>query len=74
MIGGASGHGVLFTTHNPNQALRYANRALLLRDGYRFAGGPVERILMRSGLEALYQTEIEEVGGAPNEGRAFLPR
>ena len=29
----ASGHGVLFTTHDPNHALRAADRAFLLRDG-----------------------------------------
>ena len=29
----ASGHGVLFTTHDPNHALRAADRAYLLRDG-----------------------------------------
>ena len=29
----ASGHGVLFTTHDPNQALRLADRAFLLRAG-----------------------------------------
>lgn len=69
-----AGHGVMFTTHDPNQALRYAHRALLLRDGTRFAEGPVEQVLTRSGLEALYQTEIEEVVGAPEQGRAFLPR
>ncbi len=69
----ASGHGVLFTTHDPNQALRYANRAMLLRDGSRVGEGPVEQILTRSGLEALYRTEVEEIVGASNEGRAFLP-
>jgi len=31
----ASGLGVLFTTHDPNHALRAANRAYLLRDGKR---------------------------------------
>ena len=38
----ASGHGVLFTTHDPNHALRAADRAYLLRDGAahrRGAGG-----------------------------------
>ena len=70
----AAGHGVLFTTHDPNQALRYAHRALLLREGARFAEGPVEQVLTRAILESLYQTEIEEVAGGPGQGRAFLPR
>ena len=36
-----SGHGVLFTTHDPNHALRAADRAYLLRDGtaYRRRAG-----------------------------------
>ena len=29
----AAGHGVLFTTHDPNHAMRAADRAYLLRDG-----------------------------------------
>jgi iron complex transport system ATP-binding protein len=70
----AAGHGVMFTTYDPNQALRYAHRALLLRDGTRFAEGPVEQVLTRSGLEALYQTEIEEIADAASQDRAFLPR
>ena len=32
-----SGHGVLFTTHDPNHALRAADRADLLRDRQRIA-------------------------------------
>lgn len=70
----AADHGVLFTTHDPNQALRYAHRAVLLRDGERFADGPVEQVITRSSLEALYQTDIEEVAGGPGQGVAFLPR
>ena len=37
----ASGHGVLFTTHDPNHALRAADRAYLLRDGACLAEGEV---------------------------------
>jgi iron complex transport system ATP-binding protein len=69
----AAGHGVLFTTHDPNQALRYAHRALLMRDGARFAEGPVEQVLTRQNLEALYQSEIEEITGMTDQSRAFLP-
>ena len=35
----ASGLGVLFTTHDPNHALRAADRAYLLRGGERIAEG-----------------------------------
>ena len=43
----ASGHGVLFTTHDPNHALRAADRAYLLRDGERIAEGTVGDVLTR---------------------------
>src|ERR1700741_2660663 len=43
----ASGHGVLFTTHDPNHALRAADRAYLLRDGECLAQGRVADILNR---------------------------
>ena len=57
----ASGHGVLFTTHDPNHALRAADRAYLLRDGERIAEGAVAQraharaargALSRAGREA----------------------
>ena len=41
----AAGHGVLFTTHDPNHALRAADRAYLLRDGERIAEGAVGEVL-----------------------------
>jgi iron complex transport system ATP-binding protein len=69
----AAGHGILFTTHDPNQALRYADRALLLRDGAAFAEGPVEEVLTTPLLEGLYRAEIEEIADA-GKTRAFLPR
>ncbi len=43
----ASGLGVLFTTHDPNHALRAADRAYLLRGGERIAEGEVQEILTR---------------------------
>ena len=57
----ASGHGVLFTTHDPNHALRAADRAYLLRAGERVAEGtvgeradprPARRALPRAGRAA----------------------
>ena len=41
----AAGHGVLFTTHDPNHAMRAADRAFLLRDGHRIAEGAVGAVL-----------------------------
>ena len=68
-----SGHGVLFTTHDPNHALRTADRAYLLRDGTRIADGPVASVLNREQLEALYQATVECLTDPDRGAVAFLP-
>jgi iron complex transport system ATP-binding protein len=68
-----SGHGVLFTTHDPNHALRAADRAFLLRDGGCIAEGPVESVLSRERLEALYRAPVERLADPASGGAAFLP-
>jgi iron complex transport system ATP-binding protein len=68
-----SGHGVLFTTHDPNHALRAADRAYLLRDGARIADGPAATILNREQLRALYQVSIEQLIDRDSGAVAFLP-
>lgn len=68
----AEGLGVLFTTHDPNQALRYADQVMLLRDGRALASGPATTLLTRDNLVALYGSVVETVRDA--DGRlAFLP-
>src|SRR5262249_6294603 len=69
----ASGHGVLFTTHDPNHALRAADRAYLLRDGERIADGPVHDVLTRPQLEALYRAPVERLFDPTSNGTAYLP-
>ena len=44
-----AGHGILFTTHDPNHALRAADRAYLLRQGERIAEGAVAACSPASG-------------------------
>jgi iron complex transport system ATP-binding protein len=68
----ASGHGVLFTTHDPNQALRAADRAVLLRDGQAIAEGPVGAVLKKEQLEALYQAPVERLVDTATGASAFL--
>ncbi len=68
-----SGHGVLFTTHDPNHALRTADRAYLLRDGKRIADGAVGSVLTRERLEELYLTRIERLIDSRTGATAFLP-
>ncbi len=69
----ASGHGVLFTTHDPNHALRAADRAFLLRDGTCLAEGRVAQVLNRAQLEALYRAPVEQLADTDTGGAAFLP-
>ncbi len=66
------GLGVLFTTHDPNQALAYADRVMLLRDGAAIATGQSAALLTRERLEDLYRAPVAVVRGG--DGRvAFLP-
>lgn len=69
----ADGLGLLFTTHDPNQAARYADRALLLRGGSALAAGPVGQVLDAPALSRLYGAPVEEVRDPVSGARAFLP-
>jgi len=66
-----SGLGVLFTTHDPNHALRAADRAYLLSGGVRLAEGPVKEILTRDRLEVLYAAPVQTI--TDEAGTAFMP-
>ena len=68
-----SGHGVLFTTHDPNHALRAADRAYLLRDGERIAEGKVADVLTKVQLEELYRAPVEMLTDPVRSASAFLP-
>jgi iron complex transport system ATP-binding protein len=67
----AAGLTVAFSTHDPNHALRYADRAMLIRDGRCLASGEAREVLTREHLEALYGTAVTEVRSAA--AHAFLP-
>lgn len=69
----AAGHGVLFTTHDPNHAMRAADRAYLLRDGARIGEGATDAILGRAQLEALYGSPVELISDPDKRQTAFLP-
>jgi iron complex transport system ATP-binding protein len=69
----AAGHGVLFTTHDPNHAMRAADRAYLLREGVRIAEGAIGAVLNRAQLEALYGAPVETVADPATGKSAFLP-
>jgi iron complex transport system ATP-binding protein len=69
----AAGHGVLFTTHDPNHAMRAADRAFLLRQGARIAEGAIGAVLNRAQLEALYGAPVETITDTAAGRTAFLP-
>jgi iron complex transport system ATP-binding protein len=69
----ASGHGVLFTTHDPNHALRAADRAYLMREGRCLAEGAVRDVLTLTQLEALYGAPVEMLTDRSSGATAFLP-
>ena len=69
----AAGHGVLFTTHDPNHALRAADRAYLLRAGERIAEGNVAEVLTKTQLEELYGAPVDTLTDTTRGASAFLP-
>lgn len=70
---GISGHGVLFTTHDPNQAMRAADRAYLLREGIRLGEGATGSVISRDRLEALYGAPVDAISDQTSGRVAFLP-
>lgn len=51
---GADGYTVIFSSHDPDQAFRYATRVLALKDGALLADGAPEQVLTERTLSALY--------------------
>ena len=68
-----SGLAVLFTTHDPNHALRFADRVLLIRDGGPLAQGPVHDLIDAQCLRTLYGSDVEELADAVSGRRVYLP-
>lgn len=66
------GLGVLFTTHDPNHASRFADEAILIRGGRMLASGPAAQVISRGNLELLYGTVVEEVVAGEGGSRVFL--
>jgi len=55
----ASGRSVLFCTHNPDHALRCADRALLLHRGSVLALGAPREVVTAANLQVLYGVEVQ---------------
>ena len=57
----ANGMTIMFSTHEPDQALAHADRALLLADGRTLALDAVDRALTAANIERLYGTPVRLV-------------
>jgi iron complex transport system ATP-binding protein len=67
-----AGLSILFSSHDPDQALRCADRALLLGDGRALETGAPEAVIRPDTLERLYGVAVEVVALAGGR-RACLP-
>lgn len=67
----ADGLSVIFSTHDPNHALRHADRALLIRDGTALISGRCNEVITAENLHALYGSEVVKVGSGSEI--AYLP-
>lgn len=68
------GYTVLFSTHNPDQALSCADRVLVLQEGSMLAYGPAEAVLTEKLLTALYGVEVSlETSQADPTRRICIP-
>lgn len=54
----AGGYSVIFSTHEPNQAFRYATKVLALKDGRVLTFGPPSDVLTPELLETLYGVPV----------------
>ncbi len=70
------GHGLIVSTHDPDQALSIADRVAILGQGRLLAVGPPERVITGESLASTYGVEVDvvevEVGG--RRQRLCVPR
>lgn len=67
------GLGVLFTTHDPNHAARFADAALLIREGQTLALGEVATVITADLLQTLYGSPVGDLHDTISGAHAFLP-
>ena len=72
---GKAGYTVIFSSHDPNQAFRYATRVLALRDGALLADGAPARVLTEEMLSALYgiRVAVRRVPLEDGDGLVSIP-
>ena len=68
----AEGHAILHTTHQPEHALRGANRAVLLERGRVIADGPPAAVITAQAMSAFYDVDVAQVDVGKH--RFFVPQ
>lgn len=64
------GYGVIMNTHLPEQALQFADRVILLKNGKVSNVGNPQQVLHSSTLSDLYNTPIELVEAFTSNGES----
>lgn len=69
------GYSILLSTHNPEQALRFATDAIALKDHRVIANGPADKVLDETLIERLYglRVTITEVNAGGKIVRSCIP-
>ena len=70
------GRAFLISSHSPNNALLYADRVILLKEGHVTVDGPPQRVLTAETLSAAYDAAMEivyESNNGVHQPRAVLP-
>ncbi len=62
------GYGVIMNTHSPEQALHFADKVIMLKNGTVSSIGDVEEVLKADTLSDLYNTPIELVEASTSTG------
>ena len=63
---------VVATMHDPNMAMLYADRVIMIKNGRVVAAGKTEEIMTTTNINTLYETRTVEIGTLGNKN-FFLP-
>jgi len=63
------GYTILFSSHNPDQGLRWADRVIALRDGRILADGPAGKSLSGNVLKELYGIDVSVNNVSTRDGQ-----
>jgi iron complex transport system ATP-binding protein len=62
------GYGVIMNTHDPDQALNYADKVIMLQDGKIMVCGEPKNVINSNTISKLYDTDIEIISAITQSG------